>query len=325
MRALLCKEFGHGRSLVLGDLPQPAPAASEVRIDVACAGVSYVDALMVRNKHQNKHELPFAPGMTVAGTVSKVGANVERLQPGQRVVALVYDGGLAEQGVAPERETFAIPDNVSWQDAAGLVNSFLTPYAAIRLEAQARQGETLLVLGAGGTVSSAAVAIGKALDLHVIAAASTDAKLALASEQGAAHLINYTNEDLLASTRAICEDTGVDIVFDPIGGELYEPAFKTLDWGGRYLIIGFAGGAVPQFAGNRLLVKNRKALGFVLMYYRRHRPDLLAQTVSELLDLVASGKLSTTPQHVLNIDRAGAAIDAFFERSALGCTVINIA
>jgi NADPH2:quinone reductase len=280
---------------------------------------------MVRNKHQNKHELPFAPGMTVAGTVSAIGANVGRIQPGQRVLALVYDGGLAEQAVAPERETFVLPDNVSWQDAAGLVNSFLTPYAAIRIEAQARQGETLLVLGAGGTVSSAAVAIGKALGLNVIAAASTDAKLTLASERGAAHLLNYSNEDLLARARAICEATGVDIVFDPVGGELYEPAFKTLGWGGRYLVIGFAGGAVPQFAGNRLLVKNRKALGFVLMYYRRHRPDLLAQVVSELLGLVTSGKLKTTPEHVLDLDRAGAAIDAFFERSALGCTVVNIA
>ena len=324
MKALICSEFGAAADMRPGELPAPVPGDGQVLIEVKASGISYVDALMVRNKHQNKHELPFAPGMAVAGVVAACGNGVSDMGEGDRVMALVYDGGLAEFALAPQAETFPVPAGLSFESAAAIANGFLTPHAALRWEAQLEAGETMLVLGAAGTVGSAAVAIGNAMGATVIAAASSDEKLAVARANGAAHLINYTEQNLAEAVRELTGSDGVNVVFDPVGGDLYEAAFKTLGWGARYVIIGFAGGAIPQFAANRLLVKNRKALGFVLMYYRRYRTDRLRQTAEELAAMAIAGQIDATPHREAAITQAGAAIDGFFNRQATGNTVVTM-
>ena len=324
MRALVCQEFGEASTMKLGELPIPVTGDDQVLIDVHAAGASYVDALMVRNKHQNKHVLPFAPGMPFAGHVRAIGCNTAGFSAGDRVMGLAYDGALAEIVAAPAREVFCIPDELKFEDAAALASAYLTPHAALRWEADLKEGDKLLVLGAAGTVGSAAIALGRAYGATVIAAASTAEKLEFARAAGANHCVNYSDEDLYESVQQLTDGNGVDVVFDPVGGDLYESAFRCLDWGGRYVVIGFAGGAIPQFAGNRLLVKNRKAIGFVLMYYRRKRPDLLRKTAEELSALVVAGKLNATPSNLIQLEDAGAAIDNFFYRRATGVTVVNV-
>ena len=324
MRALVCNEFGDGSNLTLGELPTPEPSTGQVQIQVVNAGIGYVDALMVRNLHQNKHALPFAPSMAISGTVSALAADIDNLALGQRVMALAYDGGLAEVAVAPAGEVFAIPQSMTFASAASIASGYLTPHAALRWDAQLAAGETLLVLGASGTVGSAAVEVGKALGARVIAAASTEAKLQIAREKGADATVCYGTDDIYQSVQELTDGKGIDVVYDPVGGELYESAFRCLGWGGRYVVIGFAGGAIPSFPANRLLVKNRKAIGFVLMYYRRFRQDLLAQTSTELCDLYASGKLDAKPSAVIPLSDAGRAIDDFYTRRAIGNTVVEI-
>lgn len=324
MKALVCSEYGDGANTSLGDLRRPEIGEKQVLIEVHSAGIAYVDALMVRNKHQNKHELPFAPGMAVAGVVAQTGGDVSRVAVGDRVMALVYDGGLAEYAVAPEPETFKLLDRIDMATAATLANGYLTPHAALRWDAQLAAGEKVLVLGAAGTVGSAAVEVAAAMGAEVIAAGSTQEKLDLARRHGAAHGVCYSEQDLYETVSEITGKNGTNVVFDPVGGDLYEAAFRTLGWGGRYTIIGFAGGGIPQIPANRLLVKNRKAVGFVLMYYRRYRTDLLADTVNELMQLVLDGKLKAKPGQVVSLADAGRAIDTFFNREAIGNTIVAL-
>ena len=319
MRALVCSEYGDAADMSLGELPEPEVRDDSVLIDVKCAGVAYVDALMVRNKHQNKHPLPFAPGMAVSGIVAG-GA----MQAGQRVMALVYDGGLADRASAPQAETFLIPDTMDYATAASLASGYLTPHAALTWEAQLAPGETLLVLGASGTVGSAAVDVGSAIGATVIAAASSQEKLALAGNRGASHAINYSTQDLYETVKSLTDGRGVDVVFDPVGGEHNEAAFRCLDWGGRYVVIGFAGGAIPQFPANRLLVKNRKAIGFVLMHYRKRLQAKLSETARALCSMVDEGTLSATPDQRVELSDAGKAIDDFFYRRASGTVVVDL-
>ena len=219
MRAVVCRAFGPPEELEYGELPAPEPGPGEVAIRVEAAGVSFADTLMIRDLHQNKHELPFAPGMEVAGRVAETGAGVEGFSPGDRVMALVYDGGHAERAVAPAAETFPLPDGVSMPAAAALGAAYLTAHAGLFWEARLQPGETLLVLGAGGGTGLAAVEVGKALGARVIAAASTAEKCALARERGADAVVTYPADSIRERAMAETGGEGCDAVFDPVGGD----------------------------------------------------------------------------------------------------------
>ena len=253
--------------------------------------MSFADTLMIRDLHQNKHKLPFAPGMEVAGRVAETGAGVEGLSPGDRVMALVYDGGHAECAAAPAAETFRLPDGVSMPAAAALGAAYLTAHAELYWEARLEAGETLLVLGAGGGTGLAAVEVGKALGARVIAAASTAGKCALARERSADAVVTYPAESVRERVMAETGGEGCDTVFDPVGGALFEESFRSLGWGGRHVVVGFAGGAIPAFKANRLLVKNRAALGLALFNYRKRRPDRLRASAEALLGWAATGRI----------------------------------
>jgi NADPH2:quinone reductase len=325
MRALVCHSFGPPESLSLGELPSPSPRQGEVVIDVAAAGVSFADTLMIRDLHQNKHALPFAAGMEVAGRIAALGDGVERFAVGDRVMALVYDGGYAEQAVAPASETFHIPDTLDFAPAAAMCAAYLTAHGALVWQGATQPGEAVLVLGAAGGVGLAAVEVAKALGATVIAAASSAEKLAVAKAHGADHTINYTTHDLRAEALAITGGDGVNVVYDPVAGDLYEPAFRSLDWGGRYLTIGYAGGGIPKIPANQLLVKNRSALGFALFYYRKRRPDLLMQSANDLMRWHGEGLIHPEISESFDLANAPQALRRIMDRQATGRLVLEIA
>lgn len=322
MRGIVCSEYGPPEGLSLGDLPEPVAGKGEVLIDVAAAGVSFADTLMIRDMHQNKHELPFAPGMEVAGRIAAVGEGVEGFATGDRVMALVYDGGHAERAKALASETFKMPDGASDEAAAAMCSVYLTAHCALAFEARLAEGETLLVLGAAGGVGLAAVEVGKALGARVIAAAGGEAKTAAAKAHGADAVIDYASEDLRARALQL-SDGGVDVVFDPVAGDYYEPSFRALDWGGRYLTIGYAGGEIPKIPANLLLVKNRAALGFALMHYRRHKQALLRQSAETLLAWAADGVVKPHVAERMSLADGPRALRAVMDRKAIGKYVLT--
>jgi len=323
MRAIVCSEFGPPENLREGNLPEPKIGKVEVLIDVKAAGVSFADTLMIRDLHQNKHAVPFAPGMEVAGYISEIGEDVEGFSVGQRVMALVYDGGYAVQAKALQTETFCLPDKVPFEIAAGMCSVYLTAHCALAHEARLKKDEKILILGAAGGVGLAAVEVAKAMGAFVIAAAGSREKTSAATERGADAVINYSKDDLRAEAISISEN-GVDVVFDPVAGIYYEPAFRALDWGGRYLTIGYAGGAIPQVPANLLLVKNRSALGFALMHYRRHLPNLLNESAAQLLDWVEKEQISPRVDVSPNLSAATNSMRAVMDRKAVGKFVLKV-
>ncbi len=323
MRAVVCRAFGPPEMLEFAELPAPDPGPGEVAIQVEAAGVSFADTLMIRDLHQNKHTLPFAAGMEVAGRVAETGAGAEGLAPGDRVMALVYDGGHAERAVAPAAETFPLPDTVSMATAAALGAAYLTAHAGLFWEARLQAGETLLVLGAAGGTGLAAVEVGKALGARVVAAASTAEKCALAARRGADAVLAYPGESIRERVMAETGGEGCDVVFDPVGGALFEETFRSLGWGGRHVVVGFAGGAIPAFKANHLLVKNRAALGLALFNYRKRRPDRLRASAETLLDWASAGRITPHVAAELPLAEAPAALRAIMDRKAAGRLILR--
>ena len=321
MKALVCRTWGEVEGLTLDDVPAPSPKPDEVLIDVRATAVNYADSLLVAGKYQTKPALPFSPGLETAGVVAACGAGVTRFKPGDRVMAIVPYGGLAEQAVAPAAETFAIPATMSFEHAGAFPIAYISSHVALRWQGRLEPGETLLVLGAAGGVGLTAVEIGKAMGARVIAGASTLDKLAAARERGADELVNYATENLTERVMALTSDRGADVCFDPVGGPLFDAALSSLGWGGRILLVGFVGG-IQQIPANRLLVKHRAALGSSLRYFRWHAPDKLARSVAELLVWYEQGKLRPLITDRLPLDRASEAIRRLTDRKAHGKLVI---
>jgi NADPH:quinone reductase len=321
MRAVICRAWGAVEDLTIEEVPTPVPAAGEVLIDVRATSVNYADSLMVAGKYQTRPPFPFSPGLETAGVVAHCGAGATRFKRGDRVMATLSWGGLAEQAVAKESETFAIPDGMSFEEAGAFPIAYISSDVALRWQGRLEAGETLLVLGAAGGVGLTAVEIGKAMGARVIAGASTAEKLAVAHEHGADGLVNYATENLTERVMALTEDKGADVCFDPVGGELADAALSALGWGGRMLLVGFVGG-VQQIPANRLLVKNRSALGCSLRYYRWHAPDKLGRSVEALLAWYREGKLKPCISHRLPLERTVEAITLLTSRKAHGKVVV---
>ncbi len=321
MRAVICHAWGAVESLKIEEVPAPVPAADEVLIDVRATSVNYADSIMVAGKYQTRPPFPFSPGIETAGVVAAGGAGVTRFRPGDRVMATLGWGGLAEQAVAKESETFAIPEGMSFEEAGAFPIAYISSDVAIRWQGRLEAGETLLVLGAAGGVGLTAVEIGKAMGARVIAGASTAEKLAVARAHGADDLVNYAAENLTERVMALTGEKGADVCFDPIGGELADAALSALGWGGRMLLVGFVGG-VQQIPANRLLVKNRSALGCSLRYYRNQAPDKLRRSVEALLAWYREGRLKPLVSHRLPLERTVEAIKLLTDRKALGKVVV---
>ena len=323
MRAVLCHAWGPVEGLQLGDAPPPVPADGEVVIAVRAAGINYADAIMVAGHYQTKPPLPFSPGLEAAGIVAACGDGVTRFRPGDRVMAILAHGGLAELAAAPEAETFAIPGRMSFEEAGAFPIAYISSHVALRWQARLEPGETLLVLGAAGGVGLTAVEIGKAMGARVIAAASTAEKLAVAQERGADDVVNYVEEKLTDRVMTLTNGKGADVCFDPVGGDLFDSALSSLGWGGRILLIGFVAG-VPQIPANRLLVKHRAALGSSLRYFRWHAPHKLLRSVEELVRWYGEGKLRPLVTHRLPLEQSVEAIRLLTDRKAHGKVVVLV-
>jgi len=322
MRAVLCRAWGEVETLTLEDVAPPKVGPGQVLIDVRATAINYADAIMVAGRYQTKPPLPFSPGLETAGVVAACGDGVTRFKPGDRVMAILAYGGLAEQALADEAETFAIPAGMDFDEAGAFPIAYISSHVAIRWQGRLEPGETLLVLGAAGGVGLTAVEIGKAMGARVIAGASTAEKLAVARERGADDVVNYATEKLTDRVMELTGGKGADVCFDPIGGDLFDAALSALGWGGRILLVGFVGG-VQQIPANRLLVKHRAALGSSLRYFRWHAPDKLKTSVDELLQWHREGKLRPLVSDRLPLERSVEAIRRLTDRQAHGKLVVR--
>ena len=322
MRALTCQEFDQPETLTVQQKPDPVPGPGEVVIEVAAAGVNYPDALMVMGQYQVRPPLPFVPGAEAAGTVSAVGEGVTHLRPGQAVVAFTGTGAFSTHLVAPAAQAIPLPPGFALEVAAGLPLAYGTVLHALIQRGQLQSGETLLVLGAAGGVGLAAVMIGKALGAKVIAAVSTEEKAETVRQHGADEVIRYDHEDLRERLKAITGKAGVDVVFDPVGDRYAEPAFRSLGWGGRYLVIGFAGGQIPQLALNLPLLKGSSLVGVFWGEFAKRDPRANAANMARLLGWIAEGKVKPLVSARYPLERGPEAMRALLNREVTGKVVI---
>ncbi|MFP6742772.1 MAG: NADPH:quinone oxidoreductase family protein [Alphaproteobacteria bacterium] len=323
MRAVLCNEFGEPETLSVGDALEFEPGEGEVQIAIAAAGVNFADILMVAGKYQEKPEFPFSPGLEVAGTVLKCGKGVRSCKKCDRVMAATSKGGFAEQVVVPASDVFRIPKGLSFEDAAGFPVVYGTAYGALDWRANLKAGETLLVLGAAGGVGLTTVEVGKAKGATVIAAANGADRTALAAEHGADHLIDYSTENLRERVREITDGKGVDVIFDPVGGQLFDVALRCLGWEGRLIVIGFASGTIPQVPANILLVKNCGVLGFYWGAYRRRDPERMKAAYKQLFKWFEKDKLKPHVSQTFPLEQAGEAMRILADRKAKGKIVLT--
>lgn len=321
MRALICSTWGTVDGLTVGDLPEPVPGTGEVLIDVAACAANYADALMIAGQYQTRPALPFAPGLEAVGTVRACGPEVTRCGVGDRVMALLHHGGMAERAVAAASDVWRVPAGMTLSDAAAFPIAYFSSDVALRWQGRLAAGETLLVLGAAGGVGLTAVEIGRAMGARVIACASTAEKRAVARAHGADEVLDYTTGDLAAAVMALTDGRGADVCFDPVGGAMFDAALSALGWGGRYVLVGFVGG-VPQIPANRLLVKNRAALGSSLRHYRWHARDKLEISAEALFAWYAEGRLRPLVTQCLPLARGAEALQLLTSRRAHGRVLV---
>ncbi|GAB2782682.1 NADPH:quinone oxidoreductase family protein [Rhabdobacter roseus] len=324
MKAILCKTFGPPEDLILEEVPSPRPEAHQVLIDVKACGVNFPDTLLIQNKYQFNPPLPFSPGGEVAGLVREVGEGVKYLKPGDRVLSLTGWGGFAEQVVADAATTLPMPPGLDFVTAAGLMYTYGTSYHALKNRAQLQPGETLLVLGAAGGVGLAALQLGVLMGARVIAAASTDEKLAVCRSLGASETINYASEDLRERLKEITSGRGVDVVYDPVGDLYTEPALRSIAWKGRYLVVGFAAGEIPKIPLNLILLKGAQLIGVFWGTFAQKEPQENLQNFQELLTWIAQGKLRPHLHGTYPLAEAPLALRAMLERQVVGKAIVVV-
>ncbi len=324
MRAVLCKELGGPEKLVVEEVPSPPLGDGGVRIEIHAAGVNFADILLIAGQYQDRAPLPFIPGMEVGGVVREVGSGVTHLKPGDRVLASIGRGGFAEEVVTEAEIVQRIPDSMDFATAAGFPVAYSTSHGAFLWRARLQRGETVLVLGASGGVGLTAVEIAKAMGARVIAAAGGAEKLAIAERAGADHLIDYTREDLRERVKAITGGRGVDVVYDPVGGDAFDQSLRSIAWEGRIIVIGFAAGRIPQIPANLVLVKNIDVIGFFWGSYRRHKPHLLGESFRQLFRWFEEGKLKPHISHRVPLERVADALGLLKSRKSTGKVVVTI-
>ena len=324
MKAVLCKAFGPPEALVLENVPAPEPASDEVLLDVHACALNFPDVLMIQGKYQSQPPMPFAPGGEVAGTVAAVGAGVQRIAVGEKVFASTGFGGFAEQIVVEQRALRAVPEGMSLQQASGISTTYGTSYYALKQRADLKPSETLLVLGAAGGVGLAAVELGKAMGAKVIAAASSDEKLATAEAAGADELVNYGDGELKEKVKALTGGKGADVIYDPVGGELFDQCMRSINWYGRVLVIGFAAGEIPRVPINLILLKSCQVVGVFYGAWAARCPDESSANFREILELYEQGRIDPLVGAEFPLESYADALRCLMERRAIGKVVVNV-
>jgi NADPH2:quinone reductase len=323
MLAMLARQWGEPSQLVYAEAPDPRPQPGEVLVETRAIGCNFPDILMVQGKYQVKPPLPFSPGHEVAGVVLETGEGVTRVRPGQRVLAMLGWGGYAERATAPAGHVFAIPDAMSFEEAAAFGLVYQTSYCGLVERAALRPGESLLVHGAAGGVGLAAVQIGKALGARVLATAGTAAKLEIARQAGADVLIDYRGEDWVERVKAETRGEGADVIYDPVGGDVFDASTKCVAFAGRLLVVGFAAGRIPQVAANRILLKNIAIVGVHWGLYQRRGSPLIDRWMDTLFAMYEKGQVRPVIYRAWPLHEAAAGLKAIAERESYGKVVLR--
>lgn len=324
MKALLCTSYGPPENLVLQEVPDLEPGAGEAIVDVYAASLNFPDTLQVQGKYQFQPPMPFSPGSEVGGIIRDVGAGVAGFAPGDRVMATPSIGGMAEQVRCAAAGLRKIPDSMDFKTAAGFAMVYTTSYHALKQRAQIKPGETLLVLGASGGVGMAAVELGKLMGARVIAAASSDEKLAFVNQVGPDELLNYSDGDLKEKVKALTDDKGADVIYDPVGGDLFDQATRCINWNGRLLVVGFTSGRIPSYPANLALLKGSSMMGVFLGRFRLEEPEAYEQNFRELFDMYTAGKITPIVTESFAFDDYVAAFSVFRDRKVMGKVTMEI-
>jgi NADPH2:quinone reductase len=323
MKALVCNEYGAAENLEITAVDDPIPADGEVLVGIRAAGINFPDLLVIGGQYQVKTPPPFIPGSEASGVVLATGDGVSRFAQGDRVIITPSLGAFAEKCVVPERFCMHLPECMTFAQGAGFTITYATSYHAFRQATRLRRGETVLVLGAAGGVGTTAVELANAMGAKVIAAASSEDKLAFAKESGANEIINYSDASLREEVKSLTGGRGVDVVYDPVGGALAQEAFRSLARQGRYLVIGFASGDIPAFPANIALLKEARVIGVWWGTWGKHHPEELLQNAVELSAMVENGTLKPRVTEQYPLTRFADAFKAISSRRARGKVVLT--
>lgn len=324
MKAVLCKSYGPPENLVIEETESPRAGAGQAVIAVKACGINFPDTLIIQGKYQFRPEMPFSPGGEVAGIIKELGEGVTHVKVGDRVIGFTGWGGFAEEVVAEARQLIPIPDGMDFITASAFVMVYGTSHYALKDRAHLQPEETLLVLGAAGGVGLAAVEIGKVMGARVIAAASSDEKLEVCRQHGADELINYSTQDLRERIKELTGGQGVNVIFDPVGGNYAEPALRGMAWAGRYLVIGFTAGEIPRIPLNLTLLKGCSIVGVFWGSFTARDPKRNQEHLGELLSWFSSGKIKPHVSATYPLERAADALNDMMERKIKGKAVLLI-
>lgn len=324
MKALLCHEFAGPEKLMMGEIDLPEAGPGQLKIAIHACGLNFADTLVIQGLYQEKPAFPFSPGMEIAGEVIGIGEGVTAFSVGDRISAMNGYGGFAEEAIIDAGMAVPLPPNMDYVTGASFAVAYGTSHMALDHRARLQPGETLLVHGAAGGVGLTAVELGKLMGATVIATASTDEKLALAKRYGADHLINYRQESFRDRVKEITNGRGADVIFDPVGGKVFEDSVRCIAWEGRLIVIGFASGEIANFPTNLALVKNFSVVGLYWGRYSQKDPSTLMGSMKQLLNWFSEGKLKPHISQTFPLEQGSEALLTLMERRAQGKVVLKI-
>lgn len=324
MKAVLCKSYGPPENLVMEEVPDLEPGENEAVVEVHAASLNFPDGLQIQGKYQFQPPMPFTPGSEIGGVIKSIGPGFEGFSVGDRVMAIPGIGGLAEQVLVKADSVHKIPDNMDFKTAAGFAMVYTTSYHALKQRANIQPGETLLVLGASGGVGITAVELGKVMGAKVIAAASSDEKLQFIQETCQPdHLLNYSDGDLKEKVKELTNDRGADVIYDPVGGDLFDQSCRCINWNGRLLVIGFTSGRIPEYKANLALLKGSSMVGVFLGRFRKEEPAEYENNFNELLAMYEQGKLNPVVTQTYAKEDFVEAFNVFTQRRAMGKVTVE--
>ena len=324
MKAIVCKTYGPPENLVLEEIDDPVAAENEAVVQIYSASLNFPDGLQIQGKYQFQPPMPFTPGSEVGGIITSVGAGIQGFAVGDRVMATPGIGGLAEQVAVKADGLRKIPDSMDFKTAAGFAMIYTTSYYALKQRAQLQAGETLLVLGASGGVGLAAVELGKLMGAKVIAAASSDEKLDFVNRLNPDALLNYGDGELKERVKELTGGAGADVIYDPVGGDLFDQSCRCINWNGRLLVIGFTSGRIPEYKANLALLKGSSMVGVFLGRVRKEEPAEYEKNFAELLDMYDAGKLKPIVTESFAMTDFVDAFNVFTERKVMGKVTLEI-
>jgi NADPH:quinone reductase len=324
MRAILCKSHGTPENLVLEEVADPVAGDNQAVVEVYAASLNFPDTLQIQGKYQFQPPMPFTPGSEVGGIIKSTGPGLTGFKVGDRVMATPMIGGMAEQVALAASGLRKIPDNMNFKTAAGFAMVYTTSYYALKQRAQLQPGETLLVLGASGGVGLAAVELGKLMGARVIAAASSDEKLAFVNRLKPDHLLNYGDGELKDKVKALTNDRGADVIYDPVGGDLFDQSTRCINWNGRLLVIGFTSGRIPEYKANLALLKGSSMVGVFLGRFSKEEPAAYEENFRELLTMYSEAKIQPVITQSFPLQDYVKAFNVFSERRVMGKVTLEI-